>query len=170
MIVVIRWHTTRVYEFTPGEEHQPTLCAMERRVMDIPNCTHYDVNLSIHPERVPSVFRLYGGTIAVDCTVTLENRTAQAISAVPFLLYRLLRVDLIDDGAGRALPFTQAVVTLDQEPRWQVNAITISYTPFSGASTLFNANYSRAIPILTRAEADNAPTSGHGQEIFSLFS
>ena len=91
-----------------------------------PSCTHYDVTLTIRPERVPSVFRLYGGTIAVDCTVTVENRTLQALDVVPLLLYRLLHVDRVDDGAGQALAFTQQVVPLDKEPRQQVNAVTVS--------------------------------------------
>jgi hypothetical protein len=110
---------------------------------NVPNCTHYEVKLIIQPERVPSVFKLYGGTIAVDCTLTLENHTDRAISTIPLLLYRLLHVDQIDDGAGQALPFTQDVVALEEEPRWQVNAITVSLpAPLAaGASTRVRLGY-----------------------------
>ncbi|MBN1582445.1 MAG: hypothetical protein JXA89_17185 [Anaerolineae bacterium] len=111
--------------------------------INIPNCTHYDVTLIIQPERVPAVFKLYGGTIAVDCTLTIENHTAHALSAIPFLLYRLLHVDRVEDTVGQALPFTQDVVVLEQEPRWQVNAITVSLpTPLAaGASTRVRLQY-----------------------------
>jgi hypothetical protein len=94
--------------------------------MDVPRCTRYDVALTIRPERVSSVFKLYGGSIAVDCTATIENHAAQALNAVPFLLYRLLCVDRVEDGIGQALPFTQWVVALEEKPRWQVNAVAVS--------------------------------------------
>lgn len=108
-----------------------------------PNCTHYDVTLIIQPERVPAVLKLYGGTIAVDCMVTLENHTTQTLSAIPFLLYRLLQVDQVEDEAGQALPFTQDVVVLADEPRWQVNAITVSLLEplATGASTRIRIQY-----------------------------
>jgi hypothetical protein len=110
---------------------------------NMPNCTHYEVKLIVQPVRVPAVYKLYGGTIAVDCTITLENHTAQAIKTIPFVLYRLLHVDQVDDTAGRALPFTQDVVVLDVAPHWQVNAMTVSLSAplAAGASTGIRLRY-----------------------------
>ena len=111
--------------------------------MNVPNCTHYDVKLIIQPERVPAVYKLYGGTIAVDCTLTLENHTDHAVDAIPLLLYRLLHIDQVGDAAGQALPFTHAIVVLEEEPRWQINVITVSLsTPLAvGASTRVRLAY-----------------------------
>ena len=44
--------------------------------MDLPQCTHNDLSLSILPEPMHPAFKLYGGTIRTTCTATISGRIA----------------------------------------------------------------------------------------------
>jgi hypothetical protein len=81
-------------------------------LLNLPHCTHYDLSLAIQPEALHPAYKLYSGTIQVDCTATIENHTVAPVSAVPLMLYRLLHVDAVRDVSGEALAFSQAVVAL----------------------------------------------------------
>ena len=93
--------------------------------MHLPNCTHYDIRLSIKPEPMHPLHKFYGGTIEVDCTATIENQSSGPITTVPFLLYRLLSVEQVGDATGARLAFTQEVVALQDSPRQQANVIQV---------------------------------------------
>jgi len=114
----------------PNDEPPPSEADKSKRgeqpTVTIPRCTHYDLSLTIHPEPVHPLQKLYGGTIQVQCVLTLENRTDAEMESVPFLLYRLLQVERISDDSGNALPFTQTIVSLKDRPRQQVNFVVVS--------------------------------------------
>lgn len=57
--------------------------------------------------------------------VTVANRSDGPVQDVPLLLYRLLRVESVADGAGRPLAFTQDVVAFDDRPLQQVNHVRV---------------------------------------------
>jgi hypothetical protein len=109
----------------------------------LPSCTHYDLSLAIVPEAMHPAYTLYGGTIQVDCTATIENRTTAPVRTVPLLLYRLLHVDEVSDASGAALPFSQAVVALSDLRRMQVNTVEVSLLAAlpAGASTRLRLRY-----------------------------
>jgi len=69
--------------------------------MDFPHCTFYDISVAIQPEKVHPAYKLYGGTIDVDCVATIENCTNQKFNSVPFLLYRLLDIEHVSDVSGK---------------------------------------------------------------------
>jgi hypothetical protein len=112
--------------------------------MSMPDCTHYAIALTIKPEAMHPAYKFYGGTIEVDCTVTVENRSSAPIDAVPFLLYRLLSVEQVRDASGQALSFTQDVVPRQDIPRQQINAVQVSLAhPLPAqASTQIRLTYS----------------------------
>lgn len=93
--------------------------------MGVPSCAHYDLSLVIQLERMHPAHKLYGGTVDVDCVVTVENRTPHQVDTIPFLLYRLLRVEGVGHVSAQELPFTQEVVVLRERPRQQANAVTV---------------------------------------------
>ncbi len=104
--------------------------------MTAPRCTHYDIAVTIEPEEVHPAHTLYGGTIDVDCTVTLENSTKEPIDSVPFMLYRLLEAEKVTDASGRPLAFRQTIVALEKEPRQQVNCVVATLaTPLPAGGT-----------------------------------
>jgi len=106
------------------------------RIAGLPNCTHYDLALSILPEPMHPAFKLYGGTIQAVCTATLQNDTSEPLDKVPLLLYRMLQVQTVHDAKGAALAFSQSVVMFPELPRKQANAIEVSLaTPLSSGDT-----------------------------------
>ena len=106
-------------------------------------CIHYEISITIQPELVHPAHKLYGGTISVDCVVTIKNDTEQEVAIIPFLLYRLLQIDCVENISGQELPFTQRIVRLKEQPRRQVNYVTVSlFTPLPpGASTKVHLKY-----------------------------
>jgi len=58
--------------------------------------------------------------------LTVSNVGRGVVRRVPLLLYRLLTVDVVRNAAGAPLSFTQRVVALADEPRRQVNVITVT--------------------------------------------
>jgi hypothetical protein len=70
-------------------------------------------------------FKLYGGTIEASCTATIENHTDRPLDKVPLLLYRMLQVQSVRDAAGKALPFSQTVVSFPELPRKQANVVEV---------------------------------------------
>lgn len=58
-------------------------------------------------------------------TFDMENWTRRPASTVSFLLHRLMEASQVRDGTGAALPFTQDVVRLQDEPMRQVTQIVV---------------------------------------------
>lgn len=64
------------------------------------------------------------GSLSATATLTVRNPSRRPVPEIPVLLYRLLKVTSIRD-AGGVMSFRQHVVALEDEPRQQVNAVTI---------------------------------------------
>ncbi len=75
--------------------------------------------------------------LAATARLTLTNAGKRPAREVPLLLYRLLTVSEVRIPEGEGLPFTQRVVAFEDEPRRQVNAITVrlAKTRAPGGST-----------------------------------
>ena len=58
--------------------------------------------------------------------LTVRNVTDEPVAEVPLLLYRLLAVSRISDGADRPLRFEQRVVGFADAPRLQVNHVRVT--------------------------------------------
>jgi hypothetical protein len=61
-------------------------------------------------------FQLKEQRVSVIAMLSIRNTTNRPHSKLPFLLYRLLRVERVTDSGGAALPFKQDVVQLRDEP------------------------------------------------------
>ena len=91
----------------------PPAAAAER---PLPAATHYSLIYRIFPDEE----RLEGRV-----EVTVDNRTAEAIDAVPFLLYRLLDVQRVSDENGTPLEFVTDIVRDADDSNLQVNLVTV---------------------------------------------
>ena len=82
--------------------------------------TRYELVLSVdfHEERIQGSAR-----------VTIENRGQSPAAEASFLLYRLLTVSAVGDGAGASLAFSQNVVAFDDDPRRQANQLRVLLAP-----------------------------------------
>ena len=100
--------------------------------------TQYDLRVDIHPA---------DENMSASARITLSNPTAAPLREIPFLLYRLLSVDAVQDEKGAALAFRQAVVSMSDEKNWQVNALTVTLQePLPpGGTVRVTLNYSGAI-------------------------
>jgi aminopeptidase N len=58
--------------------------------------------------------------------LTLENHSAQPVTRVPFLLYRLMEIGSISDGDRTNLEFEQKVVGFQDWPQLQVNFVEVT--------------------------------------------
>ncbi|HEV8131027.1 MAG TPA: M1 family aminopeptidase [Acidobacteriota bacterium] len=85
---------------------------------ELPSVTHYSLQLRLFPkqERVEAGARM-----------TVTNKTHQAFSEVPFLLYRLLDVQKVTDDKGSPLTFNQTITRFTEADvnNLQVNLIKI---------------------------------------------
>jgi hypothetical protein len=81
--------------------------------------------------------------LAATVRLTVANHGHEPARRVPLLLHRLLTVGDVRDAAGAPLAFTQRVTAFDDEPRRQVNAITVELAkPLSpGARTEMVVRY-----------------------------
>jgi hypothetical protein len=76
--------------------------------------------------------------IAGTARLTVRNAGDTAVAAIPIVLYRLMSVDAVTDSAGEPLAYTQRIVSYEDEPKRQVNAISVSPPaplPAGGAMT-----------------------------------
>ena len=95
----------------------------------LPGVTHYHLRLNIMPA---------DQRLDATAEMVIVNSSAQAVSEIPFLLYRLLDVRDVLSENGKPLAFSQSVVKFEDEPTLQANAIRLTLpaplTPGSTAS------------------------------------
>ncbi len=103
-----------------------------------PAVTHYKLRFALDLEK----HELSGKS-----DITIENTTAQPMTSVPILLYRLMDVQSTAAADGKPLPFTQKITKFPDEPTWQANAVAITIPPLApGRSTVIHLEY--AGPLL----------------------
>jgi hypothetical protein len=61
------------------------------------------------------------------CQITILNQSDSAITQIPFLLYRLLKVNSVKNSDGDELNFTQSVVQFEDFTKLQTNHILVNY-------------------------------------------
>ena len=83
---------------------------------EIPSVNHYSLQLrlSLNEERLEA-----------KACIRVMNETQKTFAEIPFILYRLLDVEVITDEQGNPLDFTQAVVKFVDQGKLQVNAVTV---------------------------------------------
>ena len=86
---------------------------------ELPSVTHYSLQIQLFPkeERLEAIARM-----------TVTNKTGQAFSELPFLLYRLLDVQRVSDDKGSSLTFNQTITRLaeaDVKNNLQANLIKV---------------------------------------------
>jgi aminopeptidase N len=69
------------------------------------------------------------GRISGSARITLENSGASPVREAFFLLYRLMTVTAVQDEKGGTIPFRQAVVAFQDEPRRQTNHVLVPLDP-----------------------------------------
>jgi hypothetical protein len=82
----------------------------------LPVISHYDLNIQ---------FRLSEQRINVVAVLTVKNVSSVVQSRLPFLLYRLLTVEQVNDVNGSPFSYAQNVVQLRDEPTLQATALTV---------------------------------------------
>lgn len=104
----------------------------------VPLVSHYDLNITLQPSQ---------STYSAEARMRLTNPTAQPISEVPLLLYRLVRLSKAADAAGKPLTFHQELAAMSDEPDWQVNRVLVHLSaPLPPqASTEIVVNYAGSI-------------------------
>ena len=82
--------------------------------------TRYELDLAVdfREERVDGSAR-----------IAIENAGAVPASEASFLLYRLLAVSAVRDGAGEPLAFSQNVVAFEDDPKRQANQVRVLLAP-----------------------------------------
>jgi hypothetical protein len=70
---------------------------------ELPSVTHYSLQIRLFPKEE---------RLEVAAGMTVTNKTGQAVSELPFLLYRLLDVKKVTDDKGSPLTFNQAITRL----------------------------------------------------------
>ncbi len=105
---------------------------------DLAKVTRYELRVHIYPAEE---------RLTASAQIALSNPTAAPQREIPFLLYRLLAVDAVEDEKGAALAFRQAVVSMSDEKNWQVNSVTLTLRePLPpGGSTRITLKYSGTI-------------------------
>ncbi len=81
--------------------------------------------------------------ISGSARITLQNSGASPVREASFLLYRLMTVTGVQDENGATIPFRQAVVAFEDEPRKQTNHLIVSLAPPlpPGGSTIVRIEY-----------------------------
>ena len=96
--------------------------------------TRYELELSVDfkEERISGSAR-----------ITLANAGASPAREASFLLYRLMTVTAVRGAGGEAIPFRQAVVAFEDEPRRQTNHVLVALSPplQPGKSTIVRIEY-----------------------------
>ena len=103
----------------------------------LPTVSHYSLQFHFFPKE---------GRFEADTKMTVTNKTEQAFSEVPFLLYRLLEVKKVSDNQGSALCFDQAVVKMEGPEYYrkvQANLVKVQLPkPLPpGATMILNMSY-----------------------------
>jgi hypothetical protein len=104
----------------------------------LPGVTHYHLRLNIMPA---------DQRLDATAEMVIVNSSSQAVSELPFLLYRLLDVRDVLSENGKPLAFSQSVVKFEDEPTLQANAIkvTLPASLLPGASTRLTVRYAGAV-------------------------
>jgi hypothetical protein len=79
--------------------------------------TRYDLRIRLEPEE---------HNLRAQVDLTLRNQGGAPVTQVPFMLYRLLRVDGVTTAEGQALSFEQRVTAMADEASWQVNHVQVT--------------------------------------------
>ena len=82
----------------------------------LPKVTHYTLKLGVTPKEQ---------RISVIAQLELLNNTAETQLQIPVLLYRLLVVRSVSDENGKAIPFSQNVLALEDQTKLQANVVKI---------------------------------------------
>lgn len=84
----------------------------------LPSVTHYSLQTRLLPKE---------GQLEATARMTVTNKTEQAFSEVPFLLYRLLDVQKVADDKGIPLTFNQTITRLAEANvhNFQVNLVKV---------------------------------------------
>ena len=77
--------------------------------------TNYSLSFRLFPEE---------HRMSAEARVKVVNTTGSAVPEIPLLLHRLLEVSRILDASGRNLEFSHSIVKFQDEPTWQVNAVS----------------------------------------------
>jgi hypothetical protein len=84
---------------------------------DRPRVSHYRMELRLQPRE---------RSLRALTTMTIANTTGEAVTEIPFLLYRLFTVAAAENGAGGRLDWSQEVVIDRDEPTLQVNYVRVT--------------------------------------------
>ena len=105
------------------------------RAAELPAITHYRLNVE---------FSLREQRVSVLANLTITNNTGEACTTIPFLLYRLLAVQHINDQSRQPMNFTQQIIQLSDAPTLQAReAVLHLSTPLQpGDSISISMTYS----------------------------
>jgi hypothetical protein len=91
--------------------------------------------------------------VSGSCLLSVRNSGDQAVSHVPLILYRLLKVTSVADETGHALPYQQEVLSFEDWEQLQVNYVEVGlpHPLTSGQSLTVAVNYEGYILGYTEA-------------------
>ncbi|MGB7297658.1 MAG: hypothetical protein WBC70_18935, partial [Candidatus Aminicenantales bacterium] len=94
---------------------------------ELPSVTHYDLRFRLFPKE---------NNLEAIALITVRNTTAETLSEIPFILYRLFDVEEVTDGKGSPLSSTGGVVKFSDEKSFQVRFVSVRLgRPFSPGET-----------------------------------
>ncbi len=93
---------------------------------------HYHLELS---------FDYRNETLQGNCRMTILNQSDSAITQIPLMLYRLMKVNTVKTDDGVDLDFHQAVVQYEDFTKLQVNQILVDYEIPPHASRVIHIDY-----------------------------
>ncbi len=101
---------------------------------ELPFVTHYGLRFQLFPK---------DNTLSADASMTVRNTTAEALSEVPFILYRLFDIEEVADGKGNPLSADLAVVKFSDEKSLQVHSVSVRLGRFlpPGESAVVRLKY-----------------------------
>ena len=112
--------------------------ATEGTAAELPVVSHYALRYRLFPKE---------RRLEAEARMTVKNLAGAAQIELPFLLYRLLEVESVQDAAGWPLAFSSAIVKDTDEPMLQVNSIRVRLPePLSlGGSTTVVMRYTGGV-------------------------
>ncbi len=104
----------------------------------LPVISHYNLNIHLFPKNE---------SLNATAQMTITNTTEMSFKELPFILYRLLDVQSVEDKSGNALLFTQDIRRFDDATTLQANVIsvTLSNPLLPKQTTVITMKYSGAI-------------------------
>ena len=115
-------------------------CGRAFAASELPHVTHYSLQIRLFPAE---------GRLEAAGTMTVTNKSTEAISELPFLLYRLLEVEKVDDGASAPLKFSQTITRLSDadDHNLQLNLVRVQLAKplLPGATTNLTMKYAGSI-------------------------